>query len=361
MIKKLFMRDFRNFSEVSLSFSDKLNVLTGENGQGKTNLLEAIFFTGMLRSFRTSRVADMKKIGSQSFYISCEADSDGKWTKKLEIEYGELRKLKIDSSIVKKASEFIRNLMTVAFSPDDIAIVNGNSRIRRRFIDICISMESPSYMSALLEYSEALLSRNRLLRSVSPDIKILRAFEPVMAEKASVISKYRLDYSELLKKEMQKILCDYMRDETDFDIRYRNSSGTFSKDEYMNKFEKERNKDILRKMTSFGPQTDEFDFFLNSKLLRCFGSTGQCRFISLCLKMAELNLLLKTEENIKKAVVLVDDVTGELDSRARDYFFKVINRAGQTFFTFTSVPTDKYFKEASIYKINSGRVASLYV
>ena len=355
MIKSLFLRDFRNFAEASLFFNNKLNVISGENGQGKTNLLEAIFFAGMLRSFRTSRVSEIKRIGSQGFYISCEIDSGKNWTKNLEIEYGELRKLKIDSSVVNKASEFIRNLMTVAFSPDDIGIVNGNSKMRRRFIDISISMESSIYMSALLQYSEALLSRNRILRSSSPDIRMLKAFEPVMAESASIITKYRFDYSELLKKEMSSILSDYQVN-SDFDIKYRNSSGTFSKYEYLERFEKERTKDISRKMTTFGPQTDEFDMFLNSKLLRCFGSTGQCRLISLCLKMAELNLLLKTEENIAKAVVLVDDVTGELDSKARDYFFNVINRAGQTFFTFTSVPEDKYFSEASVYKVNSGKV-----
>lgn len=355
MIKSLFLRDFRNFAEVSLSFDNKLNILAGENGQGKTNLLEAIFFTGMLRSFRTSKVSEMKRISSPGFYIACESDSGNNWTKKLEIEYGELRKLKIDSCIVSKASEFIRNIVTVAFSPDDIAIVNGNSRMRRRFIDMSISIESPVYMSALLQYSEALLSRNKILKSPSPDIKMLKAFEPMMAEKACIITRYRSDYSELLKNEMNRILNDYQGN-AGFDIKYRNSSGTFSESEYLEKFGKERNKDISRKMTTFGPQTDEFDMFLNSKLLRCFGSTGQCRLVSLCLKMAELNLLLKTEENIQKAVVLVDDVTGELDSNAKDYFFNVINRAGQTFFTFTSIPEDKYFKEASIYNVKAGKI-----
>ena len=136
MIKSLVLSNFRNYKKSEVAFNSRNIVFTGRNGQGKTNLLEAVFFLSVLRSFRTSRTGDLKKIGTKAFYCAAEVQKS-KWTEFLEVKYGEgkKRKLSIDNSPVLKASEFINQLRAVVFSPEDINIVNCTDA-RRIFISI---------------------------------------------------------------------------------------------------------------------------------------------------------------------------------------------------------------------------------
>jgi DNA replication and repair protein RecF len=355
MIKKLILKNFRNYTEAEICINKPLNVFTGRNGQGKSNLLEAVFFVSMLRSFRTSQIKDLKTIGKDVSYVSAEIERNT-WTEFLEIEISDSgkRKLKIDNVPVSRASEFIKRIKAVAFSPDDINIITGVSGLRRRLLDMFISMMEPEYLSALHDYSLALKSRNAVIKS-DPAVNVVKAFEPVMASAGSLIVYHRLQYSALLGGEIDNLLKKFFPEEVSFDIQYCNSAGTADYDQYMEIFEKERSRDIRRGYTSFGPQLDDFEFNYNHKLLRNYGSTGQCRLISLCMKMAEVNILSAGKEK-SNIVVLVDDVTGELDAVTREMFFKVINQAGQAFFTFTEKPGDSFFKDAAFYEISNGKV-----
>jgi DNA replication and repair protein RecF len=300
----------------------------------------------------------LKSIGSGGFYISSSV-SCGKWVQKLEIEYEKSRKsLEIDGISVPRASDFVGRIKPVAFSPSDINIVTGNSGLRRRFIDIFVSMDTPGYLSSLSRYMVALRSRNAVLRMPSPDVNAVKAYEPLLADNAVNIINIRDRYSAMLEDEVNRILKEYFSSSMDFKIKYRNNSNFTDIDSYISGFDFGRKKDLVRKFTCFGPQLDEFDFILNSKLLKNYGSTGQCRLISLCLKMAEVNILSKPDGRKNNVTVLVDDVTGELDSRSRDSFFKIISGAGQMFFTFTECPDDSYFREASFFEIGAGGLIS---
>jgi len=356
MIKQITLRQFRNYEELDLSVTAPVNVLIGNNGQGKSNLLEAIFFLSMLRSFRTSQVRELKKIGSGGFYIGMEADSGRGWSEKLEVEYGDLRKLQIDGVNVNRSSEFIRRLRTVVFSPEDIQIVTDNSSYRRRFIDMFVSLLEPVYMLSLQQYLTALKARNIALRCHHPDEAMVKAYEPIMAENAAVIIHYRSLYLRQLEAEIGKLLSEFHGLNKIFNIRYRaDIDGTV--EDLQKILDSGRRRDLERGFTGCGPQLDEIDLMFDGKLLRSFGSTGQCRLISLCLKMAEVNLLSETmKEEKNKLIVLVDDVTGELDDPTRRCFFDVINRAGQSFFTFTSHPSDIYFEKASFFEVNNGKI-----
>lgn len=355
MIKKLILKNFRNYIDAEILIENNLNVFTGRNGQGKSNLLEAIFFVSMLRSFRTSQIKDLKTIGQDISYISAEIACNT-WTEFLEIEVSDSgrRKLKIDNVPVFRASEFIKRIKAVAFSPDDINIITGVSSLRRRLLDMFISMMEPKYLSALHDYSLSLKSRNAVIKS-DPNVNVIKAFEPVMASAGSLIAFHRQQYSVILGSEIDSLLKKFFPEKVSFDIKYHNSAATTDYARYLEIFEKERGRDIRRGYTGFGPQLDDFDFNYNHKLLKNYGSTGQCRLISLCMKMAEVNILSagKDKNNI---VVLVDDVTGELDAVTREMFFKVINQAGQAFFTFTEKPEDNFFKNAAFYEIQNGEI-----
>jgi DNA replication and repair protein RecF len=331
-----------------------LNVFTGKNGQGKSNLLEAVFFVSMLRSFRTSQIKDLKTIGKENSYIGAEIDRRN-WTEFLEINISDAgkRKLSIDNVPVSRASEFIKRIKAVAFSPDDINIITGVSSLRRRLLDMFISMMEPEYLSALHDYLLALKSRNAVIKS-DRNINVIKAFEPVMASAGSFIAAQRLRHSGILGAEIENLIKKMFPEKVSFNIKYRNSSGTDDYARYLEIFECERARDIRRGYTGFGPQLDDFDFNYNDKLLRSYGSTGQRRLISLCMKMAEVNILSAGKDK-NSIVVLVDDVIGELDASTREMFFKVINQAGQSFFTFTEKPMDDFFKTAVFYEIQNGK------
>lgn len=355
MIKSLTLRNFRNYITAGLTVSSHVNVFTGRNGQGKSNLLEAIFFASMLRSFRTSQIKDLKTIGKNDCYIGIEIVQQG-WSEFLEVEILEnnKRRLKIDNIRILRASEFIKLIKTVVFSPEDINIITGASSLRRRLFDMLISMLEPEYLSALHDYSQALKSRNAVIKSAH-NINVIKAFEPVMASSGSFIFSRRQLYSEILGFEIEKLLKKFFSEKISFNIRYHNISGSSNYEKYLELLDIERERDIRRGYAGFGPQQDDFDFNYNNKLLKNYGSTGQCRLVSLCMKMAEVNILSRNR-NKENIVVLVDDVTGELDATTREIFFKVINQANQIFLTVTEKTEDNFFKDATFYEIEDGKI-----
>jgi DNA replication and repair protein RecF len=164
----------------------------------------------------------------------------------------------------------------------------------------------------------------------------------------------------MLAEEVLGLLKEFHDDKTEFSVKYRVQHAISDRESYLAKFESERTKEFQKGISLFGPQVDEIDFYYNGKLLRNFGSTGQCRLISLCLKMAEVNILARSGDNEDsgKLIILVDDVTGELDLNTKKSFFKVINKADQAFFTFTENPQDEYFENADIFSINDGKLNS---
>lgn len=360
MIKRLLLNNFRNYKQAEISFNSQNIVFTGRNGQGKSNLLEAIFFLSVLRSFRTSKTGDLKKIGQNSFYLGAEIEKN-KWNEFIEVKYGEngSRKLSIDNSPVLKGTEFINQIRTVIFSPEDINIVTSYSGIRRKFMDILISVIDPLYLNALRDYSIALKNRNALLRTPKTDFGSMDAYEEIMAENSFKIISERRKYKDILIVEVNKLLAD-LSNKNVLNIRYSSEIKNLSKDFIKNKFYNERARDFKRGFTGFGPQSDEFDLFFSNKLMRNFASTGQCRLISLCLKMAKLNILCENKNSeLQNVLVLVDDVTGELDEVMRTMFFRVISRAGQAFFTFTEKPDFAFFKDCEYYKIIDGTIRKL--
>ena len=357
MITDIVLRNFRNYQNLNALFSSKVNVFTGDNGQGKTNLLEAIFFLGLLRSFRTSTLRDLNKIGSEGFYLSASIDSEKGWEQLLEIDYSEKRRLRIDGVPVRKASEFIGHLKVVVFAPTDIMLINNRSSLRRRFINMMLSSIYPSYLTALNEYSSALKMRNALLKG-SRDISAIEAFEQILARNGAVVVNKRNSVLADLSDEMQLLLKDLCEDIDEFKIKHTFSSTTSSEEEYLSKFASERKKDIARGYSTFGPHVDDFDFLLNSKSLRHFGSTGQCRLVALCLKMAAVSIMDAENRDHSRVITLVDDVTGDLDEKTRNTFFRVIDKSKQTFFTFTESPKEDFFKDAAMFSIADGQLIS---
>lgn len=345
-IDSLELCQFRNCEQQKWEFSGREVVLCGRNGVGKSNILEAIHFLSILRSFRTASVRDLVRIGEKGFRITGRIRKDS-YPETLEVEQflGNRRHLRIDGAPVAKSSEFIREFRAVAFTPEDREITAGGSSYRRRFFDMFLSVTEPDYLTILQRYGSALARRNAVLRNPAADLKVAAAFEPELAECAARLIPVRRACAEKVCNQVNELLhAERLR------TVYRTDSPG-SAEEYLARLSADREKERKRGCTGFGPQTDDFIFYLDGKPLREYGSNGQLRLMALYLKMAAFALM---RHHGAPVVALVDDVTGELDETARNCFFDLLRSAEQAFYTFTEPPAPgDMLRDAQIIQLPS--------
>lgn len=356
IIEDLKLENFRNFSRSELHFTSKTVFFEGSNGQGKTSLLEAVFYLANLRSFRTQKLNNLKKIGSQSFHLFMAFIRSQGWKSTLAADCGLVRSLYVDRVPVSKASDFTGKIKTVVFLPDDPLIITGPSALRRRFFDMFISMLDRRYFSVLQSYFQALSSRNFLLKNKENDADILRSYSSILAETGSEIVQIRKKYVQILSELMQKLFTELYPSLSDFQITMHYTRESEEKESYLKKMECDLQKDQIRGFTAFGPHLDDFDFVFEKKPMRSFGSRGQCRMTSLFLKLSELEALRQLNGALKDTVILVDDATADLDIRAREAFLEKIREAGQIFFAFTEIPPEFKFEKSDQFRIRAGNV-----
>ena len=350
MIKQLTLKNFRSYPDLRLEFATPWTVFVGANGAGKSNLLEALFFLSMLRSFRTVTPRDLIRHGESGFRLGGVLER-GVWKEELDVAVGSGndRVLTRNGEKLKKSSGFIDLVQPVAFVPEDVMLISGSAAGRRRFADMYLSMLDPGYRHKLYSYNSALAQRNGALKRNSVSVNLISAFEPVMAENAVYIMQRRRFFASLLADEASSLLPDGER----FSIVYRPDAPADSIDDYRTRLAAERDKEFKRGCTASGPQLDDFLFLLDNQPMRSFASSGERRKLAVTLKLAAYSILRKRRaagRNIQLAV-LVDDVTGELDAANRELFFEQIKSADQAFFTFTGVPTDPVFSGASMFAI----------
>jgi len=343
-IENLKLRNFRNVGSGSFDFTSSRVLFLGPNGAGKSNLLEAIGFLSVLRSFRGAPSREMAMLGSREFALQALMDF-GKWKKRLTLRenVGGKRELFEDREPVRKSSEFIRNYRTVAFAPEDRMIVSGGAAYRRRFFDMLISVLERKYFVDLGNCNRALKQRNRGLRNGG---KGADCFTPEFIDSSVSLMAFRREYAQLTANEVNAL----MNGRGEFAVRCRftapEDAGAFAR-----QLETEREKELRRGATLSGPHLDDFEFFLDGKPLRSCGSTGQIRLLSLYLKLAEFSLVRRLAE--LPVLVLADDVTCELDAANARRFFELTRMADQSFFTFAERPADEFFSGAQELTLGS--------
>lgn len=349
MLKNIALKNFRNFESAEFHLDARSIVFLGANGRGKTSLLESIYFVSSLRSFRTSRIRELRRIGSNGFEICLKLRRNDRWDRELKVEDFSERRLFLNGVPVRRASEFADSFKCVAFLPDDPVILTGSPVFRRRFLDMFICMMDRSYFSALQKYAAALRSRNCLLKDRrSADRSLLSAYAALLADSGAVIVRKRLEVLEMLEKKVRYVLSEIRPELQEFSIVSRHSPASTASETFLEKLERSVEKDLERSMTLTGPHVDDFDLLCSGKPLRYFGSRGQCRMVSLALKLAEFELVSELEE---KVVVLVDDAVADLDRNARDAFFEKLEGAGQIFYAFTDLPSETRFSDSGIIRL----------
>ena len=342
LIRNIALRDFRNFEEREFSFTSPDVVFTGQNGVGKSNILEAIGFLSTLRSFRRSPVRDMINIGRESFELSADMEIRSRVRNIAVREHlTGTRELFVNRAPCRSAGDFLFEYRCVCFSPGDFSIGSGAAGIRRRFLDQLISSNDRNYLALLSQYVRALSQRNRAAKAKNE--AAMRAFETVMAENAPGIINSRRGTVIQLENQIRSLL----NGKYEFSIRYKPDfeGGT---EDFLKRFSYMRKREIQRGCSLTGVQLDEIELLLNGKSLRTFGSTGQIRMVTLLLRLAEYTLLRRTPAPV---VVLADDVTGELDDNNRELFFRTISTADMRFHTYAVLPSSENFSDAQFIKL----------
>ena len=354
MVSSLFLQNFRLFESVSLHFESPCIFLCGSNGQGKTSLLEALFYLANLRSFRTSRTSEMIRIHASAATIGASV-SFRDWSRQLAIELGETRKLVVDGKHVNKASEFAGSFNTVTFLPDDPEIITGRSQVRRKFLDMFISMLDHGYFTALQTYYNGVKNRNCLLRMKEANDDVIRSYHPSLAKYGSEIIQAREIHLKVLSDFMRNALSELKPELADMQLKLRTVHELSDPKIFEEKLERNLDRDRMNGYTTTGPHLDDFDFVADGKSLKLYGSRGQCRATSFALKEAEFDIVKNHSMSKDNTVVIVDDATGDLDKKTQEAFYHKISSAKQIFCSFTEIPDNPLTQGSQIINVTAGR------
>jgi len=351
---------FRNLAPLDLDFTESANVFTffGRNGQGKTNILEAIYLCALSKSFRTRRSHDF--IGFDLDFATLKASTDDLTLEVIITRSPPKKVLKING-LKKNALEFVGHLKAVFFSPDDLAYMAFAPRLRRRYIDVLLCQLDALYLEALMRYESARKQRNALLRRLKSGggrREELSFWDGVLSEQGVLIVKKRkallqritpllIHYYQAISQSSQSVDITYVSEVEHLDAY----------DRYLEGLQKFYEHDLASGKTNMGPQRDDLRFSLSGHDMEAFSSRGEWRSLVLALKFAEIELL--KEKTGSDPILLLDDVFSELDAERQQYLLKAIGGI-QTFITGTHREFfDRLPLKHQLYCVDGGRVQDL--
>ena len=361
IVKNLTSKGFRNFCELEFSPSQNMNVIYGDNAQGKTNLLEAIWLFCGAKSFRGAKDNELLGFGKEKAINTCDFIF-GENEKNAKIIIEEKRKAELNGKMLSSASKLAGNFYAIVFSPIDLNLVNDGPNVRRRFLDTAIGQIYPLYNEKLKNYIKAIKQRNTILRDVKyhSDIEfLLDDFEKSLSILIKEIVKYRYRYVEILKEIAPEIYGGISGDKEKLSIKYSSPVLKDMEIEDISKLLKNsRKEDILTGNTSVGPHRDDLELILNNSKLKSYGSQGQRRSVCLTLKLSEAKVLKKITGEYP--IALLDDVMSELDKSRQDFILNHI-KDWQVFITCCDPSNIKGIKEGTVFQMEGGKFCNITV
>jgi DNA replication and repair protein RecF len=360
-ISALKLYNFRNLANQTVQFGAGANFIIGRNGQGKTNLVEAVNLLSLGRSFRTSSLAELIRWGEKacSVFATTETQS-GTFELGIAVER-ESRKAYVNGDQVEFIASFLGRLICISFSPTDLALVKGSPHERRKFMDKHMVDLNPALMGVLVDYQRALRHKNALLKSGSHDVRQLDSWNELLATAALKIHLGRVDFLERVGERAATLYAAFSESDGGLSLHLKSSSasgeGPHSAETFLERFQSVRERELALRSTLVGPHRDEVQILLGEKPARAFASQGQSRSIVLSLKLAVLELLEERRE--ESPVILLDDVESELDAGRRAALVKLIyERRCQTFITGTELPSGELLRagESQQLEIEAGNI-----
>ncbi|MGB8451073.1 MAG: DNA replication/repair protein RecF [Anaerocolumna sp.] len=334
-IKTLELKDYRNYNNLFMEFHNGINILYGDNAQGKTNILEAIYICGTTKSYKGSKDKEIIKMDKEESHLRILLDRDNSSHKiDMHLKKNKPKGVAIDGLPIKKSSELFGVVNIVFFSPEDLSIIKNGPSERRRFIDLELCQLDKVYLYNLSNYNKIISQRNNLLKQISFNRKLLDTlsiWNMQLVEYGNKIIQRR----NLFIRQLNDIVYDIHRklsgDKEQLMIKY---EPNVSIEEFDNKLAGSQERDIALKMTNIGPHRDDISFLNGAIDIRRFGSQGQQRTSALSLKLAEIELVKKITHD--KPILLLDDVLSELDRKRQNYLLDSIQGI-QTIITCTGL------------------------
>ena len=351
-IKSLKIENFRNIKDIQIFPSDEMNVIYGENAQGKTNIIEAIWlFTGA-KSFRGAKDEELKRFSCEKARLKIEFEAE-KIEKSAQIEINDKRIACLNEKPLKSVSHLAGKFNAIIFSPTDLRLLSDGPKVRRKFLDMAICQLYPTYIEILRRYTKAVTQRNKILKDFknnSSVLPLLDVFENEIAVSGEKIIKYRLRYIEILKEFIPEIYKGISNGRENLEIEYISSNKS---ENLLTDLKNSRKEDMFTYKTSVGPHRDDLEFKINGISAKNFGSQGQKRSVALSLKLAEAEILKKNTGEYP--ICLLDDIMSELDPKRQNFILNHIKEM-QTFLSCCDPETLKNLKEGKRFQIKSGEV-----
>lgn len=354
-IESIELKNYRNYETLSLTFDRGTNIFYGDNAQGKTNILEAVYLCGTTKSHRGSKDREMIQFDSDEAHIRMFVKKEGISRKiDMHLKKNKSKGIAIDGIPIRKAGELFGILNLVFFSPEDLNIIKNGPGERRRFIDLELCQLNKLYLSDLSNYNHILNQRNKLLKDLSfqPSlISTLEVWDEQLAHYGTATIRSRRDFIDEMNGIIGEIHSNITGGKEEIQLLYEPST---SEEHFLSVLSQNRERDCRFKMTSSGPHRDDLCVKINGMDIRKYGSQGQQRTAALSLKLSEIYMVKKRIKDMP--VLLLDDVLSELDSNRQNYLLNSISQV-QTMITCTGLDDfiDKRFHINKIFKVVDGK------
>ena len=355
-IRSIELKNFRNYEHLNLKFNENVNFIIGNNAQGKTNILEAVYLSGTTKSHRGTKDKDMIQFGANESHIETIVEKNGiKYQIDMHLKKNSPKGIAINKIPIRKASELFGIINIVFFSPEDLNIIKNGPGERRRFIDLELSQLDKVYLNNLSNYNRIVNQRNHLLKEIDYNkgaLETLDIWDIQLIQYGNKIIERRQKFIEEINKIISNIHKKLTGNREDIKIVYEPSNGALSFEQALLK---NKEKDLRIKSTSVGPHRDDIAFLVSDIDIRKYGSQGQQRTAALSLKLSEIELVKQSIHDTP--VLLLDDVLSELDKHRQNYLLDSIHDI-QTLITCTGVDefVNHRFSINKVFHVQNGQV-----
>lgn len=357
-IESIELLNYRNYSRLHMEFHEGTNVLYGDNAQGKTNILEAVYVCCTTKSHKSSKDKEIIQFGEEESHIKLQVRRDGvPYRIDMHLKKNKAKGVAVNGVPIRKASELFGIVNVIFFSPEDLNIIKNGPAERRRFVDLELCQLNKLYVYNLVQYNKVVVQRNKLLKEIDyqPSLKeTLDVWDVQLARYGKELIRFRKQFIDELNQIIHDIHFHLSGEREDLVIQY---EPNVTADQFEESLRKNRFSEIKQKLTLTGPHRDDLNFLVNGTDIRRYGSQGQQRTAALALKLAEIELVKKTVKDYP--VLLLDDVLSELDSKRQEHLLSEINHI-QTVITCTGLDdfVNSRFRMDKIFKIVEGTVES---
>ncbi|MGN0162690.1 MAG: DNA replication/repair protein RecF [Candidatus Ornithomonoglobus sp.] len=357
-IKKLTLKGFRNYENAELEFSPLTNVIYGNNAQGKTNILEAVYLFAQGRSHRAKTDKELVRFGDEFARLSIDfADAERSYNGQLQIMKNGRKSISVNHVHITKLSRLMNYLNVVMFSPEDLNLVKGSPNVRRRFIDSSVSQLYPSYMASLMEYNKALNQKNSLLKMLKARGRVsdptLSVWNEQLAETGARIMSARIEFVKRINETAQDIQSEISGERLKILYHPSFKLEEIGKNTIYDYLEQRSRREVEMGSSQYGIQRDDLEIFVNDREAKLFGSQGQQRTAALSMKIAQSEYIKEIKGEYP--VLLLDDIMSELDINRRMYLSERI-RDKQVLITSTDTDLTDKATDTKLFHIDNGAV-----